>query len=227
MGRLHIALLILCTSCMAVDRAAPRSWELTSIAYMPFSVYESASSQPNYVGAVSLPRRASTTFIFKPRYPDSREFNIFTCGREEFLTIPKGQTELKYNYIPTWRVESEEVCPLYAVNISNQGKRETAVIDFNNHSYTGKARVYCNGKTVDTQGAYLCQVRESFFLGISFGRSVIVEHDKGCNPPRQLKFHEWEIKASKGHCNYFFGSSGTDVFRLLVRGYESNLEAAQ
>jgi len=212
--------------CQVIDPTAPRSWELTSIAYMPFSVQESLNKGTEYVGVTSLPRRSAHVIVFKPRF-ESREFNIFTCGREEFLEIPKGAREFKYSYVPTWRVESEEVCPLYAVNISPQGNRETAVIDFNNHLYNGKARVYCNGKTADVVGTHLCQVRESFYLGLRFDKAMIVEFDKGCNPPTKLKFYEWEIKASKGHCNYFFAASPSEVFRLLVRGYESKLEATQ
>jgi hypothetical protein len=125
-----------------------------------------------------------------------------------------------------WGIESQSACPLFAVSISEKGVRETAVIDFNNGD-RGKARVRCNGNTVDVMGAYMCQVREGLYIGLSFDKRVIAEADTGCPLPEELRYNEWEIRAAPGHCSYLFASDVNNIFRLTTRGYESILEVEE
>jgi hypothetical protein len=209
--------------CQTLEYQAPRAWELTSMAYMPFSEQLTQAQRVDYMGVATLPRQSSRTLLFRPRY-QPREFMLFTCAREVVFEAPTK--EIRYVYTPMWGVENEEACPLYAVSISTEGRRETAVIDFNN-GLTGKARIYCNGQTIDATGAYMCQVRESFFLGAKFTSSMEVEADKGCPEPIRKLFYEWEIRAGKGHCTYYFGDTPQNLFRLTVRGYESILEVTK
>lgn len=215
-----LAIVFLAVGC-ASDYTSPRSWELTSMAYMPFAEQLTHSQAVNYVGVATLPRQSSRTLVFRPRH-QPREFMIFTCGREHFIDNPSR--EIRYIYTPLWGIERDGACPLFAVSISTEGRRETAVVDFNN-GYTGKARVYCNGQAVDVTGAYMCQIRESMFIGVRFTASMIVEADTGCPEPLRKPFYEWEIRASKGHCSYLFADNPNNIFRLTVRGYESILEA--
>jgi hypothetical protein len=206
--------------CQTLEYRAPRAWELTSMANMPFSEQLTHTTRADYVGVATLPRQSSRTIVFRPRY-QPREFMIFTCARE--VVFDKPEKEVRFIYTPMWGVEAEEACPMYAVSISTDGRRETSVIDFNN-GLTGKARVYCNGSPIDAVGSYMCQVRESFFLGVKFSSSMEVEADKGCPEPIRKPFYEWEIRAGKGHCTYYFGDTPQNLFRLTVRGYESILE---
>jgi hypothetical protein len=207
----------------ASDYTAPRSWELTSLAYMPFSEQLTHSNRVDYVGVATLPRQSSRTLVFRPRY-QPRDFMIFTCGREHFIDNPTR--EIRYVYTPLWGIERDGACPLFAVSISNEGKRETAVVDFNN-GYSGKARVYCNGNTIDANGAHLCQIRSGLFVGLRFDKSMVAEADTGCSEPIRKPFYEWEIQASSGHCSYLFADNPNNIFRLTVRGYDSILEVVQ
>lgn len=218
-----LLILIFLTSCTTLEYKAPRAWELTSMAYMPFSEQIAANQRADYVGVATLPRQSGRTFIFRPRN-QPREFMIFTCAREYVVPVPPK--EVSYFYAPMWGVENEDACPLYAVSISTEGRRETAVVDFND-GLTGKARIYCNGQTIDATGSYMCQVRESFFLGVKFSGLMEVEADKGCPEPIRKPFNEWEIRAGKGHCTYYFGDTPQNLFRLTVRGYESILEVTK
>jgi hypothetical protein len=210
----HLLLPLSLASCTATP-SAPRAWELTSIAFMPFSV---ANTQ--YTGVATLQRQTSHLITFKPRYAP-REFMVFTCGRETFVQSPTQ--EIKFDYRPTWGVEFEGACPLFAVSISQKGERETAVVDFNN-GYTAASRVRCNGAVTDVVGASLCQIRAGMYVGVRFTKPFIVEADTGCPAPEKKPLYEWEIKAASGHCSYLFADSPTNIFRLTVRGYDSILE---
>jgi len=145
---------------------------------------------------------------------------VFTCAREKFLPASK---EIVYDYRPSWGLEYQSACPLFAVSISERGQRETAVIDFNNGD-RGKARVRCNGETIDTMGAYMCQVRAGLYVGLRFDGKVVAEADEGCPEPAEQRFNEWEIRVAPGHCTYLFASDMANVFRLTTRGYESRLD---
>jgi len=187
---------------------------------MPFEV-----ENQSYVGVTTLMRRTRYVFTFKPRH-QIKEFMAFTCGREHYLgddELQLSSNVVRFEYRPMWGVEYFDACPVFAVSISKEGMRETAVIDINNGD-RAKAKVRCNGHSVAAEGAYLCQTRGGLYVGIQFDAKMYGEADEGCNAPEEQSFYEWEIKTSKGHCSYVFSPDGVEFFRLTVRGYESILE---
>ena len=211
----NILLILFICSCITDTSTQKRLWEITDAARMPFTISESPTV---YVGIASVQRQSSHTITFRPRNK-VRDFSIWTCAREIFFT--EQLKEYKYTYIPTFDLENQGVCPLFAYAVSEAGQQELAVISFNNGDKL-KLRIYCNGSADDHVGASICQLRAGLVMAIRTSERIAVEPGDAsrCPKPTELSPFRHELVMPEGYCTYTFrGNASGDFFTLTTRGY--------
>ena len=153
-------------------------------------------------------------------------FTLTTCHRE-IGRYMDGKRRFKIETDVTF--EKGRACPMYLSSYNKAGKHQTAIIAFEDKSFTLPAKLLCNGKSITTKGTSICQNRSGLLSEISFGEKVkAVEPVNGSGgrtdkcPKLPTKDDQtFLFKTPARECIYgFIGTESKRVHLFYSVGYE-------
>lgn len=143
---------------------------------------------------------------------------ITSCHQERVFVKP-GK-ELSYEYKPYTEIEANDLPCIVEISVlSEEGKNQWGILDFQLDSERLPARVACNGDTANAKGSYVCQSREGLIQEIEFSEDVYAQFPEGCNKITHENGSRFFYQTTEGMCFYIFSNKNGDLFRLVTYGY--------
>jgi len=199
---LIILFLVLFSGCGSASDTPPPVATFKNAATLPFM-----ADGVSYVGMAAIPRKLKTSLRFQLSKSAER-IVISTCHRAVDTLNPPNPFVFDY-YAVHLIEDTESICILKAQVASKTEPMLLAVIDFYGEEVSMPAWVTCNGTSLRTGGASVCQAPVGLIQRITFDESVIVEPTEGCG----------KIECTGGNCTFRIGTGYcTYVFRGLKSG---------
>jgi hypothetical protein len=170
-----------------------------------------------YIGTATVPHKVPRTFKFNI-LKNTERLVIRTCHRSiKFDNPPAGQFEWLYQ--PRFKLEDAGLCLMFVDAITKEGVLKSAQIDF-----TDKENMIafssCNGITVESKGASLCQAPIGLLQMLQVSEDVDVVNKDGCQPIKCTGIWCYYIM-SANDCWYAIRGLKTGTrHRLITRGYK-------
>lgn len=124
--------------------------------------------------------------------------------------------EFKYTYTPT-ETELNDKCPLYFQAFDKSGLTAWGYVAFKTDDKL-KAKVECNGKTIQSVGFTLCQSKNGFEQSIMFDTPIKYFRESACNLEK-ISDYKFKIVPGVGFCNATF-DDGTNTHQITFLGFE-------
>jgi hypothetical protein len=128
--------------------------------------------------------------------------------------------EVSFDFYPN-ELEQDD-CPLELIGLEKNGKHSWGFVDFENPSYSLKAKMFCNGRIYDLNGVGVCQSRAGLMQKIVFPEKVVVSEKNLCGF-KNLDSLSIEFKTPKDKCAVIFKGESGNLFKLTILGYEGIL----
>jgi len=171
-----------------------------------------------YKGLAVVPHKAYREFKFTlPK--DTERLFITTCHRRVRIFSPTTNPYV-FVYQPRPLVENVGSCLMKVESLTKLGAIKSAVIDFTSEKENMEAYNTCDGVTIKTVGATLCQSPAGLkqMIQLSEGSDVVAR--EGCNPMECTGIYCYYLM-NTGDCVYrAVGLKSGKVHRITTRGYQ-------